>query len=176
MRLGFVLLLVSMTLYSKDSTVDCNDIFDLRKKEIARDIETLEQKQQSIQALKDANEELLAKKEFNLRKKYEEVEAKLEEANEAKKAALEVYEKDKKVLEDIKSAKNEKLSNAYLKMKDSKAATILDQMSQEKAAIILSHLTAKKISKIMAKMDPLNASKITKILSKDMKLDTNSTK
>jgi flagellar motility protein MotE (MotC chaperone) len=176
MRLGFVLVLLAMALYSKDSTVDCNEIFDLRKKEIARDIELLEQKEQSIEALKVANEELIAKKEFNLRKKYDEVEAKLLEANRVKKAALELYEKDKKVLEDIKKAKNEKLSNAYLKMKDSKAATILDQMSQEKAAIILSHLTAKKISKIMAKMNPANASEITKILSKDMKLDTNSTK
>ena len=176
MRFGLLALLLTLSLYSKESTVDCNQIFDLRKDEISKELEIIEQKRQSLQALKDANEELMAKKEFNLRKKYEEVEAKEAEANEAKKAALEVYEKDKKVLEDIKSAKNEKLSNAYLKMKDSKAATILDQMSQEKAAIILSHLTAKKISKIMAKMNPANASEITKILSSDMKLDLNSTK
>jgi len=54
-----------------------------------------------------------------------------------------------------------------MKMKDSKAASILDAMDQKDAARILFGLKASKISKIMAKMNPQNAAEITKLLEEN---------
>ena len=176
MKTKLFLVVMSISLFANESTVDCNQLFDLRKAEILKELQFLEEKEQSLKALKEANEELLVKKELNLEKQQKNIDADLLKAKEAKEKALEIYEKNKKILEDIKLSKNDKLSSAYLKMKDSKAAAILDRMKQEKAAIILSHLSAKKISKIMAKMDPQNASVVTKLLASDMECDLNNTK
>lgn len=164
-RTLFFMTIMISTLVAENATVDCNKIFELRKNEIARDLERIDESRQSLQALKNANEELLLKKETQVLAKEEEVKAALQKVEKTKKEALEIYEKNKKMLADIKEAKDDKLSKTYLKMKDAKAAAILDNMQQTEAALILFNLTPKKISKIMAKMDPVNASGITKLLS-----------
>ena len=107
----------------------------------------------------------MLKKESQILVKEEEVKIALEKVQKTKEDALAVFEKNKKLLADIKEAKDDKLSKTYLKMKDAKAAAILDNMKESEAALILFNLTPKKISKILGKMDPLNASKITKLLS-----------
>ena len=159
------LAIMIQTLFAENSSVDCNKIFDLRKHEIARDLERIEEQKQSLEALKNANAALLLKKETQLLEREEEVKLALELAEKTKKEALVVFEDNKKMLASIKEAKDDKLSKTYLKMKDAKAAAILDNMKQHEAALILFNLTPKKISKIMAKMDPNNASGITKLLS-----------
>ena len=161
-------------LSAQKATVDCNKIFELRKQEIAKELERIDEQAQSLEALKNANEELLLKKETQLLKKEEEIKAELLKVEKTKEEALALYEKNKKVLEDIKDVKDNKLSQTYLKMKEGKAAAILDNMEQNEAALILFNLTPKKISKIMAKMDPNNASLITKLLSDGPPFDNNS--
>jgi len=163
-----ILLLISImvgVLMAENATVDCNKIFELRKNEIARDLERIDEQAQSLEALRNANEALLSKKESQVLAKEEEVKVALEKVQKTKEEALAVFEKNKKLLADIKEATDDKLSKTYLKMKDAKAAAILDNMKESEAALILFNLTPKKISKIMGKMDPLNASKITKLLS-----------
>ncbi len=169
-----IIAIMITTLFAKTSTVDCNKIFELRKKEIAKELERIDEQVQSLEALRSANEELLLKKETQLLKKEEEVKASLLKVEAIKKDTLALYEKNKKVLTDIKDAKDDKLSQTYLKMKDSKAAAILDNMKQSEAALILFNLSPKKISKIMAKMDPQNASTVTKLLSDGPPFDQNS--
>ena len=177
MKFIFFLILLSLELFSyESSTVDCNQIFEQRKSEIKEELLLLEDKKQSIKALKEANEEILAKKEQKLNKLNKSLQAQKEEVLKIKKETLEIYEKNQKLLKEISDTKNSKIAKAYLKMKDSKAGAILDQMNSKKVAIILSHLTPKKIATIMAKMDPINASKVTKILSSKMNIDLNSTK
>jgi flagellar motility protein MotE (MotC chaperone) len=61
-------------------------------------------------------------------------------------------------------------------MKDKKAAAILDKMPRDKAATILFTLTPKKISKIMAKMNPVNASEVTLLLKAGPPFDQNISK
>lgn len=164
-RTFFLITIIISVLFAENATVDCNKIFELRKQEIVKELERIDEQAQSLEALKNANEELLLKKETQLLKKEEEVKAELLKVQTTKDEVLALYEKNKKVLANIKDAKDDKLSQTYLKMKEGKAAAILDNMKQSEAALILFNLTPKKISKIMAKMDPNNASKITKLLS-----------
>jgi len=164
-KILFIIVSMMQILSAENATVDCNKIFELRKHEIARDLERIEEQKQSLEALKNANEELILKKETQLLKREEEVKVALELVEKTKKEALVIFEDNKKMLADIKEAKDDKLSKTYLKMKDAKAAAILDNMKDYEAALILFNLTPKKISKIMAKMDPINASVITKLLS-----------
>lgn len=164
-KILFIIMSMMQILSAENATVDCNKIFELRKHEIARDLERIEEQKQSLEALKNANEELILKKETQLLKREEEVKVALELVEKTKKEALVIFEDNKKMLADIKEAKDDKLSKTYLKMKDAKAAAILDNMKDYEAALILFNLTPKKISKIMAKMDPINASVITKLLS-----------
>ncbi|HIP47092.1 MAG TPA: PDP protein [Campylobacterales bacterium] len=172
-RTFFLITIIISVLFAENATVDCNKIFELRKQEIVKELERIDEQAQSLEALKNANEELLLKKETQLLKKEEEVKAELLKVQTTKDEVLALYEKNKKVLANIKDAKDDKLSQTYLKMKEGKAAAILDNMKQSEAALILFNLTPKKISKIMAKMDPNNASKITKLLSDGPPFDNN---
>lgn len=172
-RTFFLITIIISVLFAENATVDCNKIFELRKQEIVKELERIDEQAQSLEALKNANEELLLKKETQLLKKEEEVKAELLKVQTTKDEVLALYEKNKKVLANIKDAKDDKLSQTYLKMKEDKAAAILDNMKQSEAALILFNLTPKKISKIMAKMDPNNASKITKLLSDGPPFDNN---
>ena len=175
-KLWFLMAIMISPLLAEKATVDCNKIFDLRKHEITRELERIEEEKQSLEALKSANEALILKKETQLLEKEEAVNTTLAQVSQIKKDTLAVYEDNKKMLADIKEAKDDKLSKTYLKMKDAKAAAILDNMKQSEAALILFNLTPKKISKIMAKMDPLNASGITNILVDGPPFDVNSSK
>jgi flagellar motility protein MotE (MotC chaperone) len=163
-KIGFVLSIMILSLYAKNSTVDCNKIFDLRKQEIVRELQEIEESKQSLEALKNANESLFSKKELQLSNREENLSSERQKVDAIKKETLATFEKNKVLLQDIKKAKDDKISSAYLKMKDAKAAAILDKMKAHEAALILFNLTAKKIAKIMAKMEPMHASIITKLL------------
>jgi len=172
-KIVFLLVIMIGQLIAENATVDCNKIFELRKQEILKELERIDEQEQSLEALKNANEELLLKKETQLAEKEAEIKNELEKVQKTKEEAVALYEKNKKVLADIKDAKDDKLSQTYLKMKENKAAAILDKMEQGEAALILFNLTPKKISKIMAKMNPTNASTITKLLSDGPPFDKN---
>lgn len=174
-KIVLVVSIMITVVWAEKATVDCNKIFELRKQEILKELERIDEQTQSLEALKKANEELLLKKEKQLIEKEEEIKNQLAEVQKTKDEALVLFEENKKVLENIKDAKDDKLSQTYLKMKEGKAAAILDNMKQSEAALILFNLTPKKISKIMAKMDPQNASTVTKMLSDGPPFDDNKT-
>lgn len=170
----FVILLAG-SLQAKD-LVDCNAVFEQRKGEILRELDRLDEEQQAFTLYKDAQLALIQKKERKLSQKLSEVNATLQKVTRTKQEIVALYEKNKKLLDEIKKAKDDKITASYLKMKDSKAAAILDAMPRPKAAHILFNLTPKKIAKVMAKMDPNIASEVTTLLQKGPPFDTNATK
>lgn len=173
----FILLVfVIVNLYSADSKlIDCDKVFEARKDEMLRELERIEHRQEEFEALQEATNSFMNQKKKKILANMNELNATLQKVENTKKDVLDLYEKNKKLLEDINNIKDNKISETYLKMKDKKAAAILDKMPKVEAANILFHLTAKKISKIMARMDPVIASSVTLILKKGPPFDKNVT-
>ena len=156
--------MITNLLLAENSTVDCNQIFELRKQELLKEVDKIDEEAQSLDALKNANLEMFQKREKALNQKEELIIGELGRIESLKKEIENITSENKKILDDMKNIKDSKVSQSFLKMKEGKAAAILDAMSQDEAASILLKLTPKKISKVMAKMDPNNASKITNIM------------
>ncbi len=175
-RFLFLCSLLFAIVQAKTSLIDCDQIFDQRKDEILREMERIDERQQEYEAYQEASKALMEQKNQKLSLKLDELNATLTKVENTKKEVIQLYEDNKKILEEIKNAKDDKISATYLKMKDKKAATILDNMPRDKAAKILFTLTPKKISKIMAKMNPVYASEVTLLLKAGPPFDRNSTK
>jgi flagellar motility protein MotE (MotC chaperone) len=158
----FYLFVLPMFVYA--NVVDCNKIFEERKSELIREIDKIDDRQQAFEALKSATNSLLDKKEQMISQKQAEVNATLENISQKEKNIEDLIKKNKKLLADIKEAKDDKIAQMYVKMKDGPAAAILENMEPSDACNILFNLQAKKMASIMAKMDPIKASKITQLL------------
>ena len=172
----FLISLFFATLQAKTDLIDCDKIFEQRKDEILREMERIDERQQEFEAYQEASKDLMKQKNEKLSLKLDELNATLTKVEKTKKEVLQLYEDNKKLLEEIKIAKDDKVRDTYLKMKDKKAAAILDNMPRDKAAKILFTLNPKKISKIMAKMNPVYASEVTLLLKEGPPFDQNSTK
>ncbi len=172
----FLISLFLISLQAKTDLIDCDKIFEQRKDEILREMERIDERQQEFEAYQEASKSLMEQKNQKLSLKLDELNATLTKVENTKKEVLQLYEDNKKILKEIKNAKDDKISATYLKMKDKKAATILDNMPRDKAAQILFTLTPKKISKIMAKMNPVYASEVTLLLKSGPPFDQNLTK
>ena len=80
----------------------------------------------------------------------------------------------KKLLEEIKNAKLDKVTQSYAKMRPKNAAKILEDMNPKDAIEILQKLPARILSKILEKMDPDKAAMYTQMLQKDVNESSNS--
>lgn len=157
--------------------LQCNAIFDARKGELKEQIRQLDEKTQSIQALENATQNLLDKREAKLKerenalsiklKEIEDKQAKEEAQNKQRQDQIKaLIAKNEDILKQIDDAKNNKLAQTYAKMKDSKAAPIIENLPQDEAASILFALSAQDMGKILSKMDPKKAADLTEILKK----------
>lgn len=157
--------------------LQCNAIFDARKGELKEQIRQLDEKTQSIQALENATQNLLDKREAKLKerenalsiklKEIEDKEAKEEAQNKQRQDEIKaLIAKNEDILKQIDGAKNNKLAQTYAKMKDSKAAPIIENLPQDEAASILFALSAQDMGKILSKMNPKKAAELTEILKK----------
>lgn len=157
--------------------LQCNAIFDARKGELKEQIRQLDEKTQSIQALENAAQNLLDKREAKLKerenalsiklKEIEDKEAKEEAQNKQRQDSIKaLIAKNENILKQIDDAKNNKLAQTYAKMKDSKAAPIIENLPQDEAASILFALSAQDMGKILSKMNPKKAAELTEILKK----------
>jgi len=169
------LMLFANTLFATD-LIECNKIFEQRKNEILRELDRLDDERQAFELYKDAQNRLLEKKAQKIAQKLQEVNATLQKVTQTKQEIVTLYEENKKLLKEIKKAKDDKIAATYTKMRDSKAAAILDSMPKPKAAGILFNLKPKKIAKIMGKMDPDIASAVTQLLEKGPPFDSNQSK
>ena len=169
--MNYVLLvtLLYSTLFSmqhSDKIFECTKIFKERKNELLVELERIDEQKQALSALKTATEELLKKKEEKLALREEALNAKLAEVSQKEKNIAAMLEKNKKILEELKSTKMSKISQTFAKMKAGAAANVLSSMDAKEAASILQSLKPKVVGKILTKMEPKKASDLTQLLAK----------
>ncbi len=171
-QLIFITLLGVSSLFAIEATeriFECTKIFEERKGELLVELERLDEQRQALDALKTATDELLNKKEVRLQKQQSDVDMKLAEAKEREENIQKMLDENKKVLNDLKNAKMNSISQTYAKMKAGAAAQILNDMNVSEASKILASLKPKTVGKILSKMDPKKASDITLELTKTPK-------
>ena len=156
-------------LQTSEKLFECTRIFEERKTELLVELERIDEQKQALEALKAATDELLKKKEARLLEKEAEVEATLKRAEEKEKNTEAMLEANKKVLEEIKTLKMDRVTQTYSKMKAGSAAQILGGMDVNEAAKILMTLKPATTGKILSKMDAKKASEITLLLAKEPK-------
>jgi len=159
-----LILLFFISLQAKENLVECNKIFEARKNELLQTLDDIDEKREEFELYKNSMVKVLQKKEKSIKEREEKIKEVLKKAQELKNKAQELQKQNQDILKNIKEAKSDKISKTYMKMRDSKAAAIFDAMDVKSSARILFGLKASKISKIMAKMDPVKASTITKLL------------
>ena len=149
-----------------DKIFECTKIFKERKNELLVELERIDEQKQALGALKTATEELLKKKEEKLALREEALNAKLAEVSQKEKNIAAMLEKNRKILEELKSIKMSKISQTFAKMKAGAAANVLSSMDAKEAASILQSLKPKVVGKILTKMEPKKASDLTQLLAK----------
>ncbi|PAF49265.1 hypothetical protein BKH41_03225 [Helicobacter sp. 12S02232-10] len=165
------------TSQSSSQLLNCNAVFESRKNEIKEQLRELDEKNQAMEALKNATQNIFNQRETKLKerenalslklKEIEDKEAKLKAMNDENEAKIKnLIKKNEEVLKEIDQAKNNKLAQTYAKMKDSKAAPIIENLPDMEAAAILFSLSAQDMGKILAKMNPKKAAELTEILKK----------
>jgi len=152
--------------------IDCYEIFDQKKAELESEAEKILEQKEALESLKNTYMILVKKKENKLNQKEKEINASLQKIESEKKVIQDLVAKNKKILDEIKKIKMDKITQSYAKMKPKNAANILSNMPSSDAINILNKLPPKIISKILAKMDPVKAAKLTEILQKG---ETNTT-
>lgn len=162
MKIFFTIFILVTALFSQ--TIDCTNVFEERKSEILKEVEKIDEARQSFEALRAATNSLFDKQKVKLDEQRKDLNATMQEIKTKEANIKKMLEENKKLLDAITGAKNDKISNTYAKMKESAAAGILESLPINESAAVMFTLEAKKISKIMAKMDPVKASKITQRL------------
>jgi len=154
------------SLQTSDKIFECTKIFEQRKGELLVELERIDEQKQALGALKTATEELLKKKEAKLTQQEDEINSKLAQITQKESDIKAMLEKDKQILDELKSTKMSKVSQTFSKMKAGSAASILSDMSEDEAVAILQSLKPKVVGKIFTKMDAKKASKLTALLTK----------
>ena len=157
---------VTVTLSAKTNMFECNKIFEDRKSELILEIDRINDKEDSLQSLKEATNMLLKKKKAKLDIQEKEVNSKLEKISSKEEKIEKMLEENKKLLKEIEKLKLDKISDTYSKMKAKSAANILAELRPKDALKILLNIKAKTLAKIFSKMNPKKASELTLILSK----------
>lgn len=169
MKILIILSLTALLLQAateQSRLIDCSEFFEQRKDELMREIEKIDEQQQALQALQAATQTMLDQKEAALAKREQDVNATLQMISDKETSIAEMLEDNKKLLEEVKKAKESRIAETYAKMKASKAAPILEAMDRGEAADILNNLDPKVMGGILAKMTPASASELTELLKK----------
>jgi len=165
------LFFISSLLFAEldETIIDCNKVFEERKHELLAEIEKIDEKQQALESLQLATKKMLDKKEAKLADKEADINASLVKIQQIKKNVEEMDKRNKKALDEIKVAKDDKITASFEKL-GAKAAPILEEMINsnelERATSILFNLKAKAIANVLKKMDPVKAGEMTVLLKK----------
>lgn len=146
--------------------VDCTAVFEQRKEEIKLEIDALEAEKQNLEALKKAASSLQTAREKKLEAKALEVSNALKSLTQKEQNLQKLVEDNKKVLDQIKNVKDDKIVQTYVKMKPAASAGVMAEMSVATAVSILSKMEPKKVAEILGKMEPKKASEITEAMKK----------
>lgn len=147
-----------------DNVIYCNKIFEQRKNEIVLEVQNLEQQKRLMTSLYEEQQAINDKKLQNLKLQEQKIDTLLKEAADRENEIKELIRQNEELLESIKNAKNDKITQTYAKMRDSKAGAIIENMPLKEAAELLFSMDSKDMSKILSKMTPQRAAQLTEIL------------
>lgn len=153
------------------NVVDCNFIFEQRKDELRSELLKIDNQKSLITKLYDEKESINKQKMQELELKEKQIENLLSEIKSKEEDIKSLIQKNEELLASINEAKNNKISDTYTKMKDSKAGVIIENMSIRDAVELLHTMDSKSMGKVLSKMNPQKAAKLTELLKKGPPFD-----
>ena len=158
-----------------------------KRGQILSEYEKLEAAKSELDSYREATKRLFNERQAQLLAKEAELNATLaliaqkeqniSEANAKSEAKVaDMLAKNEAILNELKKGNNDKMLEAYIKMKDGKIAEVLGAMDAIDAAKLLYRMEAKKISAVLAKMDAAKAVELTNLIREGKIFDENSSK
>lgn len=158
-----------------------------KREQILSEYEKLEAAKSELDSYREATKRLFNERQAQLLAKEAELNATLaliaqkeqniSEANAKSEAKVaDMLAKNEAILNEIKKGNNDKMLEAYVKMKDGKIAEVLGAMDAIDAAKLLYRMEAKKISAVLAKMDAAKAVELTNLIKEGKIFDENASK
>lgn len=158
-----------------------------KREQILSEYEKLEAAKSELDSYREATKRLFNERQAQLLAKEAELNATLaliaqkeqniSEANAKSEAKVaDMLAKNEAILNELKKGNNDKMLEAYVKMKDGKIAEVLGVMDATDAAKLLYRMEAKKISAVLAKMDAAKAVELTNLIKEGKIFDENSSK
>ena len=158
-----------------------------KREQILSEYEKLEAAKSELDSYREATKRLFNERQAQLLAKEAELNATLaliaqkeqniSEANAKSEAKVaDMLAKNEAILNELKKGNNDKMLEAYVKMKDGKIAEVLGAMDAIDAAKLLYRMEAKKISAVLAKMDAAKAVELTNLIIEGKIFDENSSK
>ena len=156
-----------------------------KREQILSEYEKLEAAKSELDSYREATKRLFNERQAQLLAKEAELNATLiaqkeqniSEANAKSEAKVaDMLAKNEAILNELKKGNNDKMLEAYVKMKDGKIAEVLGAMDAADAAKLLYRMEAKKISAVLAKMDAAKAVELTNLIREGKIFDENSSK
>lgn len=158
-----------------------------KREQILSEYEKLEAAKSELDSYREATKRLFNERQAQLLAKEAELNATLaliaqkeqniSEANAKSEAKVaDMLAKNEAILNELKKGNNDKILEAYVKMKDGKIAEVLGAMDATDAAKLLYRMEAKKISAVLAKMDAAKAVELTNLIKEGKIFDENASK
>ena len=158
-----------------------------KREQILSEYEKLEAAKSELDSYREATKRLFNERQAQLLAKEAELNATLaliaqkeqniSEANAKSEAKVaDMLAKNEAILNELKKGNNDKMLEAYAKMKDGKIAEVLGAMDAIDAAKLLYRMEAKKISAVLAKMDAAKAVELTNLIKEGKIFDENASK
>lgn len=158
-----------------------------KREQILSEYEKLEAAKSELDSYREATKRLFEQRQAQLLAKEAELNATLaliaqkeqniSEANAKSEAKVaDMLAKNEAILNELKKGNNDKMLEAYVKMKDGKIAEVLGAMDAIDAAKLLYRMEAKKISAVLAKMDAVKAVELTNLIKEGKIFDENASK
>ena len=158
-----------------------------KREQILSEYEKLEAAKSELDSYREATKRLFEQRQAQLLAKEAELNATLaliaqkeqniSEANAKSEAKVaDMLAKNEAILNELKKGNNDKMLEAYVKMKDGKIAEVLGAMDATDAAKLLYRMEAKKISAVLAKMDAAKAVELTNLIREGKICDENTSK
>lgn len=158
-----------------------------KREQILSEYEKLEAAKSELDSYREATKRLFNERQAQLLAKEAELNATLaliaqkeqniSEANAKSEAKVaDMLAKNEAILNELKKGNNDKMLEAYVKMKDGKIAEVLGAMDATDAAKLLYRMEAKKISAVLAKMDAAKAVELTNLIKEGKIFDENTSK
>lgn len=158
-----------------------------KREQILSEYEKLEAAKSELDSYREATKQLFEQRQAQLLAKEAELNATLaliaqkeqniSDANAKSEAKVaDMLAKNEAILNELKKGNNDKMLEAYVKMKDGKIAEVLGAMDATDAAKLLYRMEAKKISAVLAKMDAAKAVELTNLIKEGKIFDENASK